>query len=56
MLAVYSEAYAEIYEWEVTLPHGPRDQVILWEGVGHFLHQERPAEFAELARNWLATL
>ena len=55
-LAVYAEARAETYEWERTLVHGPLDRVVLWEGAGHFLHQERPAEFARLTRDWLATL
>jgi pimeloyl-ACP methyl ester carboxylesterase len=56
VLAVYAEARAETCAWERTLPHGPHDQIVLWDGVGHFLHQERPAEFARLTRDWLATL
>lgn len=56
VLAVYGEAAAENCGWERTLPHGPRDRIVLWDGAGHFLHQERPAEFARLARDWLDTL
>jgi pimeloyl-ACP methyl ester carboxylesterase len=36
------------------LPDGSR--VVAWEGLGHFLHQERPDEFARLVADWLATL
>jgi pimeloyl-ACP methyl ester carboxylesterase len=56
VLAVYAEARAETCAWERTLRHGPHDQTVLWDGVGHFLHQERPTEFARLARDWLATV
>lgn len=56
MLVVYAEDRADIYAWERTLPHGARDRIVLWHGAGHFLHQERPAEFARLTRDWLASL
>jgi pimeloyl-ACP methyl ester carboxylesterase len=56
VLAVYGEGAAENCAWERTLPHGPRDRIVLWDGAGHFLHQERPTEFARLTRDWLATL
>ena len=52
MLVVYSGVSAEAAEWEQSLAHGPYDQVV-WTGAGHFLHQERPAEFARLIRDWL---
>ncbi len=53
MLAVYAGRSADAAEWERTLPHGPHDHVVVWSGVGHFLHQERPQEFAALMRDWL---
>lgn len=56
VLAVYAETAAASCAWERTLPHGARDRIVLWVGAGHFLHQERPAEFARLTRDWLATL
>ncbi|PRC50337.1 hypothetical protein C6A85_69990 [Mycobacterium sp. ITM-2017-0098] len=56
VLAVYAETAAANCAWERTLPHGPQDRIVLWDGAGHFLHQGRPAEFARLTRDWLATL
>ena len=53
VLVVYSGLSAEAAEWEQSLAHGPYDQVVVWTGAGHFLHQERPAEFARLIRDWL---
>jgi pimeloyl-ACP methyl ester carboxylesterase len=55
-LAVYASLSAGAAEWERTLPHGPHDQVAVWSGTGHFLHQERPQEFARLMRDWLREL
>jgi len=34
----------------------PRSRVVTWEGSGHWLHQERPAEFNALVTDWLASL
>lgn len=56
MLAVYASNSADVAEWERTLPHGPDDRIIVWPRSGHFLHQERPEEFASLFREWLASL
>jgi pimeloyl-ACP methyl ester carboxylesterase len=56
MLAVYSGTTADVAEWERALPHGPDDRVLVWNDNGHFLHQERPEEFAALTREWLAGL
>ena len=53
MLAVYSGLSVEAAEWEQSLAHGPYDQIVAWTGAGHFLHQERPEEFARLMRDWL---
>ncbi|CUU58233.1 Pimeloyl-ACP methyl ester carboxylesterase [Parafrankia irregularis] len=34
----------------------PRSRVVTWEGAGHWLHQERPAEFNSLLTAWLESL
>jgi pimeloyl-ACP methyl ester carboxylesterase len=34
----------------------PRSKAVSWEGSGHWLHQERPAEFNSLVDRWLASL
>ncbi|ONH28711.1 alpha/beta fold hydrolase [Pseudofrankia asymbiotica] len=34
----------------------PRSRVVTWEGAGHWLHQERPAEFNSLVTTWLASI
>ncbi|SQD94948.1 MULTISPECIES: alpha/beta fold hydrolase [unclassified Parafrankia] len=34
----------------------PRSRVVTWEGAGHWLHQERPAEFNTLVTGWLASI
>jgi pimeloyl-ACP methyl ester carboxylesterase len=31
----------------------PRSQVLAWPGFGHWLHQERPAEFNAVVDAWL---
>lgn len=57
VLSVHSGASAAlIADWESSLPHGPDDHIIEWNDCGHFLHQEKPDEFAALARSWLAAL
>jgi len=33
-----------------------RSRAIAWEGAGHWLHQERPAEFNSLVDQWLSDL
>jgi hypothetical protein len=30
--------------------------VVTWEGAGHWLHQERSAEFNSLVTTWLASI
>jgi pimeloyl-ACP methyl ester carboxylesterase len=42
-------------DFERTLPTGERDGIHLWEGAGHFLHQERPEAFNELLLGWLGS-
>lgn len=54
-LAVYAGSAGESAEWDRSLPHGSADRIVVWDGAGHFLHQERPAEFAQLMREWLVT-
>jgi len=34
----------------------PRSKIVTWEGTGHWLHQERPAEFNAVVDGWLAGL
>jgi pimeloyl-ACP methyl ester carboxylesterase len=53
ILAIYSGLAVEAAEWERSLGHGLQDQIHVWTGAGHFLHQERPEEFARLVRDWL---
>ncbi|WP_185759421.1 alpha/beta fold hydrolase [Kribbella jejuensis] len=40
-------------EWDISLslPYGSR--IVLWNGCGHFLHQERPQQFVALVESWL---
>jgi len=42
--------------WEQQAMRHPYSRVVSWEGAGHWLHQERPAEFNDLALGWLASL
>ena len=41
---------------ERPLLEDPRSRLVTWEGAGHWLHQERPAEFNGLVDTWLASL
>jgi pimeloyl-ACP methyl ester carboxylesterase len=41
---------------ETPLFNDPLSHAIGWEGAGHWLHQERPAEFNALVSKWLASL
>lgn len=41
---------------EASLYTDDRSKVVAWEGAGHWLHQERPAEFNALVGTWLAEL
>ncbi len=50
-LAVYAAESGA--EFERALPHADQVEVVVWPENGHFLHQERPAEFNALARAWL---
>ncbi|NYI04946.1 alpha/beta fold hydrolase [Allostreptomyces psammosilenae] len=39
-------------EWERPLLRHPRSRVEVWSGVGHYLHEERPAEVVDLVLDW----
>jgi pimeloyl-ACP methyl ester carboxylesterase len=41
---------------EASLFEEKKSKVVSWEGAGHWLHQERPAEFNAIVESWLATL
>jgi pimeloyl-ACP methyl ester carboxylesterase len=53
-LAIY--AAAGLTAFEESLPHGPHDEIAVWDGYGHFLHQEAPDRFAAAIRAWLGRL
>jgi pimeloyl-ACP methyl ester carboxylesterase len=51
-----SQDPAAVAQWErAQFSHG-YSRAIGWEGTGHFLHQERPAEFNAILLEWLAGL
>jgi pimeloyl-ACP methyl ester carboxylesterase len=54
--ALCLRSLAEPARWEESIPGHPRSRTVVWEGTGHFLHQERPAAFTHLLTAWLATL
>jgi len=57
VLSVHSSKSAAIVaDWERSLPHHGADRIVVWDDCGHFVHQERPDEFAGLVRGWLAGL
>ena len=39
--------------WEQALLKDPLSEVVCWEGMGHWPHQERPEEFNQLILKWL---
>jgi pimeloyl-ACP methyl ester carboxylesterase len=41
---------------ETTLFADARSKAVSWEGCGHWLHQERPAEFNALVDTWLDSI
>lgn len=49
-------ASAEAAAWEANLFKHPASKAIAWPGAGHRLHEERPAEFLLVVKNWLAKL
>jgi pimeloyl-ACP methyl ester carboxylesterase len=42
--------------WETALLKHPASRAIAWPGAGHRLHEERPAEFLHVVKNWLEEL
>ena len=54
VLAFYTDAGRAAFE--ETLFADPRSRSIAWPGSGHWLHQERPAEFNHVVSAWLETL
>jgi pimeloyl-ACP methyl ester carboxylesterase len=47
---------AAVAAWERSCMKHPYSRAVAWEGNGHWLHQERPAEFNALLLEWLAGL
>lgn len=47
---------AAVAAWEREQFQHPKSKAVSWEGTGHWLHQERPAEFNSILLDWLATL
>jgi pimeloyl-ACP methyl ester carboxylesterase len=44
-----------VADWERSCFQHPNSAAIGWEGYGHWLHQERPAEFNRALLDWLKT-
>ena len=42
--------------WERGQLRHPYSKAVAWEGTGHFLQQERPAEFNAITKEWMAGL
>jgi pimeloyl-ACP methyl ester carboxylesterase len=47
-------ATAEPAAWEANLFKHPDSSTVSWPGAGHRLHEERPAEFLLVVKNWIA--
>jgi pimeloyl-ACP methyl ester carboxylesterase len=47
---------SEVARWEREQFQHPKSKAVGWEGTGHFLHQERPAEFNAILLEWLKGL
>ena len=52
VLAVYADPVRAAWDESTFTTSGSR--AVSWPGVGHWLHQERPAEFNALLLDWLA--
>ena len=46
----------ERMSWEQDLLSHPRSRTVCWEAAGHWLHHERPRDFADLVVEWLHSL
>jgi pimeloyl-ACP methyl ester carboxylesterase len=47
---------AETGEWEQSVAQHPYSRTVVWEGIGHWVHQVRPEEFNGLVLDWIAGL
>lgn len=47
---------AAVARWERGCFSNPASHAVAWEGTGHWLHQERPAEFNAVLLDWLAAI
>jgi pimeloyl-ACP methyl ester carboxylesterase len=47
---------AAVAAWERAQFKHPYSKAVAWEGTGHWLHQERPAEFNSILTEWIAAL
>jgi pimeloyl-ACP methyl ester carboxylesterase len=54
VLAIYADPGRAAIE--AALFEDKRSKAVSWEGAGHWLHQERPAEFNAIVDSWLAAL
>ncbi|MBC6460873.1 alpha/beta fold hydrolase [Actinomadura sp. HBU206391] len=56
VLSCWSAAQSASAVWEAGLFKHPASTALSWPGAGHRLHEERPAEFLLVVKNWLTTL
>jgi pimeloyl-ACP methyl ester carboxylesterase len=54
VLGIYADQSRAI--WEATTHEHPYSRQVAWEGSGHWLHQERSAEFNSLVLDWIGGL
>jgi pimeloyl-ACP methyl ester carboxylesterase len=54
VLSVYADPARVAVEQAVVVDE--RSRIVAWEGVGHWLHQERPEDFNRLVSDWLASV
>jgi pimeloyl-ACP methyl ester carboxylesterase len=54
VLAIY--ASTDRAGLEAPLLTDSRSRTIAWDGLGHWLHQERPDEFNSVVEGWIASL
>ncbi|MEU9287763.1 alpha/beta hydrolase [Streptomyces sp. NPDC048275] len=52
VLGVYATSRAAQFERETL--SDPRSHVVVFDGAGHFLHEERPRDLVELTEHWVA--
>jgi pimeloyl-ACP methyl ester carboxylesterase len=52
-LVLYAGSNTERHQWDLDQPHAPGDDIEIWPGHGHFLHQEDPERFESRLRAWL---